>query len=693
MKRSLILTAVLVFIIVANAQEKLSQDSLTAKNLKEVIVKAFEQYSKLLNTPASVNYIGPSQLNRFNNTSLVPAINSTPGVRMEERSPGSYRLNIRGSSLRSPFGVRNVKIYYNNIPFTDPGGNTYLNQLGFYNIQSVEVLKGPSSSLYGAGTGGVLLIESVPNEWKPGVAVDFSGGSFGLMNINTNVRIGQPSFQNIINFQHRESDGYRDWTNLRHDVFTWDAVVKTGDKNELSTHFLYGDLYYQTPGALTLAEYDANPRSARPTVGFVLGSKDTKAAIYEKTFLVGATNTQQFNPDWKNITTLYGAFTQLKNPTTRNYGRTSEPHFGGRTVFQYQKKLGETSLTFHAGAELQKGFTAVRIYATNKGNPDTLQTDDEINNYQAFVFTQLTAQIKTWVITGGLSLNQLNVEFTRLSTVPSTVQKRTYNNELAPRLAILKKLNNDLSLYGSISKGFSPPSTAELLPSSGIINTELNAEDGFNYELGFRGSHFNNKLYFDIDAFIFHLNNTIVQRRDITGGDYFINAGSTKQKGIETYLQYTILERKGPLVELVRLRLSDTYHDFHYKDFKQINNDYSGKQLPSIPPNTVAAGLDIQTKPGIYLFTSYNYSDPIALNDANTVYSNSYNLLTMRLGYKKDVSKKIGLELFAGVDNLFDVRYSLGNDINAFGGRYYNAAPGRNYFAGISLQFACEHQY
>src|SRR4030081_3620013 len=216
MKSSLILTAVLFFIVDANAQEKLSQDSLTAKDLKEVIVKAFEQYSKLLNTPASVNYIGPSQINRFNNTSLVPAINSTPGVRMEERSPGSYRLNIRGSSLRSPFGVRNVKIYYNNIPFTDPGGNTYLNQLGFYNIQSVEVLKGPSSSLYGAGTGGVLLIESMPNEWKPSVAVNFIGGSFGMMNSNVNLRIGQQSFQNTINFQHRQGDGYRDWTNLRH---------------------------------------------------------------------------------------------------------------------------------------------------------------------------------------------------------------------------------------------------------------------------------------------------------------------------------------------------------------------------------------------------------------------------------------------------------------------------------------------
>src|ERR1044071_9056432 len=103
---------------------------------------------------APVAVISTAQLSRFTNTTILPALNSNPGIRMEERSPGSYRLNIRGSSLRSPFGVRNVKTYYDDIPYTDPGGNTYLNQLGFYNIQSIEVIKGPGSSLYGAGTGG-----------------------------------------------------------------------------------------------------------------------------------------------------------------------------------------------------------------------------------------------------------------------------------------------------------------------------------------------------------------------------------------------------------------------------------------------------------------------------------------------------------------------------------------------------------
>ena len=139
--------------------QQTSKDSVQI--LEEVTVKAYEQNRKLMQVPAAIAVISKPQLLRFTNTNILPALNNNPGIRMEERSPGSYRLNIRGSSLRSPFGVRNVKTYYNDIPYTDPGGNTYLNQLGFYNIQSAEVIKGPGSSLYGAGTGGVLLLKNV----------------------------------------------------------------------------------------------------------------------------------------------------------------------------------------------------------------------------------------------------------------------------------------------------------------------------------------------------------------------------------------------------------------------------------------------------------------------------------------------------------------------------------------------------
>ena len=125
MKHFLIIFVLLPFSV--SAQHIYNEDS--ALILENVIVKAYEQNRSLIKVAAPVSVIGQSQLNRFGNLSILPAVNITPGVSMEERSPGSYRLNIRGSSLRSPFGVRDVKIYLNDIPLTDPSGNTYLNQL------------------------------------------------------------------------------------------------------------------------------------------------------------------------------------------------------------------------------------------------------------------------------------------------------------------------------------------------------------------------------------------------------------------------------------------------------------------------------------------------------------------------------------------------------------------------------------
>ena len=83
-----------------------------------------------------------------------------------------------------------------------------------------------------------------------------------------------------------------------------------------------------------------------------------------------------------------------------------------------------------------------------------------------------------WILDGGISINQLTSSLTRLSIVPAIPNKRTYSNQWAPRLALLKKMNGHVSLYASLARGFSPPTTSELLPSSGIVSTDLNAESG-----------------------------------------------------------------------------------------------------------------------------------------------------------------------------------------------------------------------
>ena len=95
--------------------------------------------------------------------------------------------------------------------------------------------------------------------------------------------------------------------------------------------------------------------------------------------------------------------------------------------------------------------------------------------------------------------------------------------------------------------------------------------------------------------------------------------------------------------------------------------------------------LDLNTKTGIYLNANFNFTSSIPLTDANDVYAGSYNLLQLKVGFKKHLGKTT-FDFYAGADNILNETYSLGNDLNALGGRYFNPAPKRNYFVGV--QFA-----
>src|SRR5690554_4426052 len=92
-----------------------------------VEIIAFFNKQKILGLTSSAQSISAEQIENQQTTTLLPALNTVPGIRMEERSPGSYRLAMRGSLIRSPFGIRNTKIYMDEFPLTDAGGNTYLN--------------------------------------------------------------------------------------------------------------------------------------------------------------------------------------------------------------------------------------------------------------------------------------------------------------------------------------------------------------------------------------------------------------------------------------------------------------------------------------------------------------------------------------------------------------------------------------
>lgn len=665
---------------VAAAQEV---DTLPVNTLSSVEVKAYGQVRRLKDVPAAVGYVSTQTLNRFSPASVVMAVNTVPGVRMEERSPGSYRFNIRGSSLRSPFGVRNVKVYYNDLPFTDPGGQTYLNGLGYYNVGSMEILKGPGSSLYGAGTGGVLLIESMAAGAEPVFFGEYTTGSYGLRNAYAAVTTGTAESKNRVGYQHQESGGYRFHSALKRNVLTWTGHHRFNEKQALKTTFLYSRHFYETPGALTRAEFTEAPRRYRPAGGGFPSAEGARAAITQKTFLAGLSFTQQLTEAFSNQSSAYGMFTELQNPAIRNFGKVAEPHTGGRTVFNLKKQFLGAHLVLSLGGEWQQGFATSSIYKNSSGTADTLQTEDDIRVRQSFVFLQGNLSFKSWEVTAGASLNGSELRFRRSYPAPQPELRRTLNDQFAPRLALARTFSG-LTFYSSVSKGFSPPASTELLPTGSAINLDLEAEQGTNYDIGLRGLVLN-RLTIDVNAFYFRLKNTIVQRRDAGGGEFFINAGRTSQRGMETSLNLSLLQ-KNTFFRPGNAWVSHTFHRFRYKEFRQVATDFSGKALPGVAPHTVAAGIDLAARNGLFIHVNYYFSSRIPLNDANSDYADAYHLLGGKLGFEKRFSNRHWLRFSVGADNLLNQQFSLGNDINAFGGRYFNAAAERNYFASVSMQ-------
>ena len=123
-------------------------DTLLFSFLDSIVVTGYDSEQRLKSVPGAIHVLNRDRLISFDQERILTSVNSLPGVRFEERSPGSYRLAIRGSMLRSPFGVRNIKVYWNGIPFTDPTGSTALNLLDNINMQHLEVIKGPAGSVY-----------------------------------------------------------------------------------------------------------------------------------------------------------------------------------------------------------------------------------------------------------------------------------------------------------------------------------------------------------------------------------------------------------------------------------------------------------------------------------------------------------------------------------------------------------------
>jgi iron complex outermembrane receptor protein len=675
------------------AQNKSIQNSDSVHILDQVIVKGYASDRTLLEVPAAIGYLDAKKLERFNNTSILPAVNTIPGVRMEERSPGSYRFAIRGSSLRSPFGVRNVKMYWNGLPLTDGGGNTYLNLIDFNAIGSVEVIKGPGSSLYGAGTGGVVLLNS-PSVKERQVQFSSSVGSYGLQRYQFAAQTGTEKTKIRIQFAHQQADGYRIDSKLRKDAINTDMTFAINQKGILSGTVFYTDLYYGTPGGLTKTEYDANPAQARPDTKSSPGSVTQHAAVYNKTVFTGWTYEYEWNNHWSNRTGIYGSRTQFVNPAIRNYEDRTENNWGGRTETYYKVSEDQWKGKLTFGGEFQFFESPVSDYGNRGGVKDTLQVSDKLNSSQSVLFAQTEIDLpRDFFLTLGGSTTFLQYRFIRISDPQPVQQTRNFTPVFSPRIALLKKISQLFSIYGSISQGFSTPSLAEVRPSTNTYNNTLNPETGTNYEVGFRGSLFNQKITVDVTGYYFHLANTIVDRFTPDGADYYVNAGKTSQPGLEMAIGWVPIFQGNGFISNFKLWFNYTYNPYTFRNYYVGTDNFSGNKLTGVARDIIVSGLDITFKPRFYGNITFTHTGALPLNDANTLSSSAYYLMGARVGYKLPMIGKFLSEIFGGVDNAFNTKYSLGNDLNAAPGnninplvnRYFNAASPRNFYVSLKV--------
>ena len=663
----------------------------TVLHLNEVVVRAYFSPQPLFHSPSSAVIIDNRLIRQQQaEKSLVPVMNTIPGVRMEQRSPGSYRLSIRGSLLRSPFGVRNVKVYMNEFPLTDASGNTYINFLDMNSITGIDVLKGPDGSLFGANSCGVVVIELF-EETSDTItnSAEISAGSYGLFHENITLRRYGEKYKFKLSQGYQRSDGYRVNSSMERNFLQAEQVWNYSPKNEVRALLLYSDYGYQTPGGLTADQLEIDPRAARYPTAVLPGSVEQRTGVDNQIFSGGVLHEAVFSKQRRHVISLFGSHVNFGNRAVSSIEDKTENNLGVRTFFELSgKKDTPADWQWNTCLEYQQTKAKISNYGNINGLRDTLQTANRLNVHHFFFFTRFfTTLYDRLNIEAAISINDYRFKFgPRESTLALTTRK--FNPQLMPKLALSYKISDNIVWRASLGCGFSPPTIDEIRSSDNVVNTELQPEKGWNYETGFRLRQKSNRFWIDGLIFNYQLQNAIVRRLNPDDTEYFVNVGGTRQIGIETILNAWIIEpRNTGFIHDFQFRNSYTLTRFSFVNYIQETDDYSGNRLTGVPEQVVVSSLSLSFPAGIYLFAQHNYTDRIPLNDANDVFSDDYHLVQIKTGCRIKTSVNYGVEIYGSVDNLLNVKYSLGNDLNAFGRRYFNPSPPRNYILGIKMTF------
>ncbi|MBM7421396.1 MULTISPECIES: TonB-dependent receptor [Chryseobacterium] len=659
-----------------------SQKKDSVNLISEVKIDAYKKPTTFITSTKSVSVVSENLLNQNTPERMLESINQIAGTRMEERSPGSYRISLRGSTLRSPFGVRNVKIYLDDFILSDASGNTYFNVISPELIDRMEIYKGPESGDYGAVTGGTLLLKTKSSD---NLYANLSTGSYGTFNqsFNFSKQIGKHFFEVFQNYY--QTDSYREQSKVkRKQIFIKDNF-QYSEKGILKGMLMYSDLDYQTPGGLTFEQMNINRKQARPKTATLLGASEQNAGIRNKMFLAGLSNEYQLNQNFSHFILVQGSYVDFENPFITNFENRFEKNFALRTHFNYEKIWDKISLAYRFGFEGGMNDILIKNYDNNKGFEGNPQNFDQIKNTSGFYFLSQKLNFDEKLFTDvSISLNSNSYDWERF--YPRTENgKIDFKNQWLPNFGFTYLFAPGFSARGKIGKGNSAPTNEEIRSSNQQFNVNLSPEFGWNKEIGIR-KQFGNFFFVEANYFDFRLEDAIVRRQNEVGQEYFINSGKTVQKGFEVLLESKNFDLKNDFFSQFKFRFSGSFYDFKFKNYQQNQNDLSGNDLTGVPRTTINSLLNFTFFKKLSVDYSHFYTSKIPLNDANSVWSESSLVGNIQFRFPIDL-EKTRVNLYFQIQNLYNEDYVSGFDINAFGNRYYNPAAKRNFVLGMKVDF------
>ncbi|MEO6055360.1 MAG: TonB-dependent receptor [Gemmatimonadales bacterium] len=672
------------------------RDSLGVTRLPELNVTVTRTTEPLSRVPFATGVIERDDLRRGQQTlGLDEALNDVPGVVVANRYNFSLdqRISIRGFGSRSNFGVRGLKILLDGVPQTLPDGQSQLTNIDFANLERAEVLKGASSSLYGNASGGVISFETeraAPGPFAQRVRVqagdgERNGDKFYKWQSWTSGRTGNAS--GTLSISQFKADGFREHSAA--EVRQLSAGVDyalTGSTLGTLRLNLADDPRAENPGALTLAEYQANPDSAAPNNIRRGADKDAQ----QHQLALGLRHVDAVGNEYD--VTVFGLLRDLANPIAAppdiNPGPTAGTFIAidraaGGLRLSASRRLGprESSPRLVTGADVQRLRDDRQNFVSDAGaRTDVVFLDqlEKVTELGPFAQVQWSPDPRL-LLSGGARYDwvRFDLDDRYLGDGVDDSGARTMS-AVSGNVGASWSFGDRFVPYVNVATAFETPTTTELVnqpDGSGGFNPALGPQRAVNYEVGARGQPAPGVSY-SAAVFLGRVTDAIVQQGEIGGRAFFGNTGKTHNDGAELGLSVT------PTPGLT-LRGAYTYARYRFA-----SGEFEGNRLPGVPEHFLRLGLRTTLPSDFFVDVDHTLSSSVAADDSNTLIVDGWGpgITNLRLGWQGDAGT-LQLGPFVGLNNLWNRRYVGSVTLNGIGGRVIEPAPRRVIYFGAEIGY------